>query len=192
MNGIYLGLLWTIYYFLHSALATHSIKDFFKQNVPAIYPHYRFLYTAFAIVNFILLLLLHLITPSELLYNSPHYILIPAAVLFGAGVWVTVISVKGYGLDFFYKDKQAEPENRRLNTTGMNAIVRHPLYFGLILMLAGVFLVAPSWKNLIFIIVTFVYSIIGALIEERKLIDMYGDKYLIYKKRVKMLIPYLF
>jgi protein-S-isoprenylcysteine O-methyltransferase Ste14 len=191
MNAIYLGLLWLVYYFIHSALATNSIKLFFKSKIPAVYPYYRLMYSVFAVINFALLLLLHIITPSRHLFSPRPYFILPAAVFIALGVWVTMMAVKGYGYDFFYKDKQAERSERKLNTSGMNAIVRHPLYFGLILMLAGVFVIAPNWKNVIFILVTIIYSVIGALIEEQKLIEMYGDEYLKYKKKVKMLIPYL-
>ncbi len=192
MNYVYLGFLWVGYYLVHSLLATNRLKKFIEIRLPSIFPYYRVLYSAFATLSFLLLLLFQLRVPSEYLFIPPIYFWLPAFLLIGLGLLVTILSVKGYGMDFFFREKQLPAQEHKLLTSGTNAFVRHPLYFGLILILIGLMLYAPNWKNLIFTIVSTCYAFVGAKIEERKLIVLYGDAYRAYIKNVRMLIPYLF
>src|SRR5262249_14843275 len=71
----------------------------------------------------------------------------------------------------------------QLDTRGPYAFVRHPIYFGWILI---VFL-AP-WMNgtrLVFATVSTFYLAIAVPLEERELVRMYGSTYSDYKRRVR-------
>ena len=188
MNALILGLFWMVYYALHSAMATVSFKRFLRKRLSNLYPYYRAIYSFFAAVNFILLFILHDLAPSDPVYTSKlflHYL--GFAILF-SGIVLMVVAGKNYGLSFFYR----ESDEKTLVKTGMNAFVRHPLYFGVLVALIGFFLAFPYWKNLVFLVVTAIYVIIGSLLEEQKLIDKFGDDYRAYRNEVKMLIPGLF
>ena len=56
-------------------------------------------------------------------------------------------------------------------------------------MLAGYFLWFPSVKNLIFVLVSIFYLVVGSLLEEVKLTNQFGEDYRNYRRKVKMLIP---
>lgn len=189
VNAIYLGVFWLFYFAIHSALATDKLKRFFADKMPLVSGWYRLLYSLFAGVNFGLLFWFHTITPSNTVFitNLPLQIIGGA---FGiAALIIFVVAMSQYDWRFWVTNS-GESQNE-LVTSGLNNFVRHPLYFSMILALVALVLMLPKWKNLIFAVITLLYIIIGALLEERKLINKYGRPYIEYRERVKMLIPYV-
>ena len=75
-----------------------------------------------------------------------------------------------------------------LVTSGLFSISRNPIFLGMILSVAGLFLVTPNALTLIFLILGYVLIQIQIRLEEEFLTKEHGQSYINYKQKVRRLI----
>lgn len=184
---IIMGFHWIIYCVIHSILANNYIKKQAQHYLKMGSPAYRVFYNLFAFVYLLLLAWLHLRKKSPLLFHTTVTSDIIAILLVLAGLGIMFRCVAKYfrqlsGLTTL----PAQPE---LYTGGLHRYVRHPLYLGTFIFLAGLCLYWPFLKNLLVTIIIISYTLVGILLEEKKLIKLFGSAYRDYQHKVPMLIP---
>lgn len=101
-------------------------------------------------------------------------------------IWSRITLGKNWSANIVIK------EDHKLIITGPYSFVRHPIYSGLILIVLGTSLYINGILFFIFTIIFFFGAYYKGYKEEKILINHFGDEYLIYKKKVKALIPFLF
>ncbi len=111
----------------------------------------------------------------------------PALIAVGALLALAGIVSLGRWLTPFPKPLSETP----LRTGGAYALVRHPLYTGILIMACGWSLTMHSLVGLMFDAMLFVFFDRKALREERWLAEKFPD-YIAYRSRVKKLIPWIY
>jgi protein-S-isoprenylcysteine O-methyltransferase len=106
------------------------------------------------------------------------------------GLWIRLRSIYVLHENFSYVVHVGD--EHRLVTTGPYRFVRHPAYTGLILYFAGLALVICDLYSLeIFMAYVGVAVTIRIWREEKRLAARFGDEYRAWKKRTKLLIPWV-
>lgn len=177
---------------LHSWLASLGLKArLAKQAGPAVDRIYRLVYNLVAVLTLLPVLLLPVILVDRDLYRIP----LPWLVLSVAGqllaVLVLLAGLRQTGiLNFIGVCQLIRCEDERQPTlvvTGLYRSVRHPLYTAGLLFIW--LMPVMTWNLLALNIGITIYIVLGALLEERKLLVEYGPEYAKYRQQTPMLIP---
>ncbi len=181
-----------VFYFLvfaviHSLLATDYIKNKIKNRIGNIFRFYRLIY---AIISFLMIIPVFMIWVTYT-SSTPHVYRIPGflrpfflLIRFGA-LGMSIYAAYQVNILEFTGIKQETKS--KLITRGAYGIVRHPLYISGIIML---FTKADmDLLDLTAALLISVYLIIGAFIEERRLLSVFGEQYKKYQQQVSMFIP---
>ena len=114
--------------------------------------------------------------------------------LFGLGWLIVLLSTfmighfELFGLSRVFLHLRGEAESAAsFKTPGFYKYVRHPIMLGFLI----AFWATPTmtYGHLLFAGVTTAYILIALQLEERDLIDFFGDKYREYKRDVSLLVP---
>lgn len=198
VDVLILILLFGLYGYSHSLLASYRFKYFLKEHLGKYIAFYRVFY------NFLALLGLYLIWefgphPSLLIYqlSYPYDIIIYCLQLLSlAGlIWCfKYICFKEFiglsQINRFLKNEYDESELDEIMTfraEGPYKFSRHPIYLFSIM-----FLLFRPEMNLFYLtlFISFViYFYIGSVYEEKKLIKFFGEEYIDYRNRVSRIFP---
>ena len=191
-NGhILLIFFWVIFCLLHSFFADERVKQFFFRLMGRSAPYYRLIYSLFAASSLMAILWFQLDLEGPYLFSFLFFRLTGIVILL-PGLWIMWITIRKYfyelsGVKVFFDDKPGDQSY--LETTGLHSWVRHPLYLGTLLFAWGLFMLFPRLENLIAVVMITAYTLIGIRLEEKKLLNEFGDAYRNYRSKVPMLLP---
>ncbi len=184
----------TAYFILHSVLAAERVKVFLMKNLIPV-KYYRLFYNLLAVILLAPIAWLFFSIKKEMLLENAWFAMPGGVLLLGGLIWIWK-AMQGYDLGeftgLFQLKNGRQPEHTSLNVSGLNRLVRHPLYFGTLLVVWGFFLVLPLDAVLVMAIISTIYLFVGSKLEERKLTQQFGDAYRSYQENVPMLLPFKF
>jgi protein-S-isoprenylcysteine O-methyltransferase Ste14 len=186
-------LLMSLFAVQHSVMARKSFKEWWTQFVPK--PVERSTYSLFAGLTLLLLFWQWRPIPAILwqIDNSAIAAVVTALSFLG---WLTVLSstflinhFELFGLQQVAKNLAGRPmPTPRFRTPLYYQFVRHPIYLGLVVAFWATATMTAG--HLLFAAVTTAYILVGIFLEERDLIELFGDEYRRYRDRVSMLVPW--
>ena len=185
--------LMSIFALQHSVMARKQFKQWWTQFVPKAVERSTYVLLS----NLALILLMWQWRPMPAVVweiADPDIAVTVATVSFGGWVIVFTSTFLINHFELFGLQQVAnnlagrEMPTPRFRTPLYYKFVRHPIYLGFII----AFWAAPTMTvgHLLFAAVTTAYIFVGILLEERDLVDMFGDDYRRYKTRVSMLLPW--
>jgi protein-S-isoprenylcysteine O-methyltransferase Ste14 len=104
---------------------------------------------------------------------------------FAFAVWARLHIGRNWGMPMSLR------QGHELVTSGPYAYVRHPIYTGIMLAMIGSALAVGVLWMLLFVLY-FAYFIVSARIEERMMLAQFPDAYPAYRRRTRMLVPFVF
>jgi protein-S-isoprenylcysteine O-methyltransferase Ste14 len=178
---------------VHSLTAGTMVSDRLKHWIPdrVVEGWYRLAYNAFSLITFAPVIVLIYALPDYVVYSASGFVMILlrlAQLVALAGLAWALVSIDFWrfaglrqALAFMAGASlplKAEP----LSARGIYAVMRHPLYIFSMLFLWAAPVMSFNW--LLFNIGATMYFVIGAIIEERRLVAAFGEQYVHYRNGV--------
>jgi len=175
-------------------MASSYLKNLITTQVPTLNSYYRIIFNLVSSLLLLPVVYYYYQSPVEYLFAAKGIYQIAGSILVIAGIYIVIDGFKNYGTDEFLGTYQIKNHHdfhpTKLNRGGWNEIVRHPLYFGGIILVIGLILIIPTVKLGVTNLLVIGYLYIGTLWEEKKLKSEFGEAYNDYRREVSMLIPF--
>lgn len=196
-NLLLLALLWALWCTLHSLLASSAVTACLRRHLGSHSAWFRLLYNFFALLTIgpLLLWLRTLPYGPVLKWEGPWWWL--RGLLYGLAAWLLLSGAKAYPLGEFLGISQirqrpgrgAAPPGQGLPLVkkGVLGMVRHPWYLAVLILLWARDL-AP--QDIVTGAMLSLYVLIGAWLEEKKLLGEFGEEFRQYRKDVPMFLPW--
>lgn len=191
MTYLFMILSWGIFYFIHTALAASKLKRILESKWPSSYKWYRLFYSILASILFVGILIQAIFLPVEAVYFPGSFSQYAGYMVATGGVIVLLRSIKLISLGSFLglRAEKIDRNKSELVVSGIYSQIRHPLYFGLLAIFLGYFLVSGTIGALIHLGCLIIYLPIGIYFEEKNLVSFFGESYREYQKEVPAFFP---
>jgi len=190
-------LLWISWCALHSFLIDPSVVGYVESNYPRFFVLYRIFYNLFSFVTLLPLCFYSAVNAGDGVFIWTGIGQIFRGFLICCSLALFYGGAKRYDLKSFLGIRQLQERRSRVllgkgqdfSATGVFGMTRHPWYLGSLLFSWSVL---PVYHQKTFAVacILSVYLVVGTLLEERKILKLYGESYSKYQKQVSMLIPW--
>ena len=177
--------LWTLFGIIHSIFASQTIKGLSEKYLPRVNLYYRLIYNFFAAFFTGIITAFTFYAPRYVISDLPTFVNILFYSIQFSGIIFFIIAMRDYDMaDFLGAGNKQDVQ--ALKTTGALGFVRHPFY------LAGLLVIwfrEVTVTSLITNLCLTLYIFIGIKLEEKRLIQQFGQAYRDYQLRVPMIFP---
>jgi len=195
MNYFLIALIWAGYCSLHSYMISIRFTNQMKLVLKSHYAYYRLFYVLISTVLLFPVFYYTGLLKSEVIitYHPPWsyiryaFVICSLLIFFKAFLFdYDSLSFLGFRQIINFRKKIVN-QQEGIKKSGLLGIVRHPMYSATILFLwCQTFRLSDIVANAVLT----AYVIIGTMLEERKLVQEFGNSYIQYQKEVPMLIPF--
>lgn len=189
-------LLWVVWCAMHSILIDPFVTDFINSKFPGLFRYYRLFYNGFSFFTLLPLIVATHVIEGPVIFSWTGYSIIWRGALLAIAFLLFRAGGRHYDLQQFLGTRQARTGDARTLISegddifegGIFAVTRHPWYLGTLLLIWSV-LRDYGLVELFVGTILSIYLVIGCLLEERKILAVYDEKYRDYQQKVSMLFP---
>ena len=176
-------------------MITTTVTDYLKKRLGDRYRFYRLFYSMVSLVTVLPLTYYSISVEGAPIFRWQGSRAIAKYSLLLTSLYLFIAGAGHYRISQFLGIRQIKTgetsptlsECDAFDTAGILSVIRHPWY------IAGIMVVWArdiSLSTLLNNVVINIYFVIGTILEERKLVREFGEKYVEYQRKVSMLFPY--
>jgi protein-S-isoprenylcysteine O-methyltransferase Ste14 len=125
------------------------------------------------------------------IFGRAHWLRLTGLLILVMGLVIRWAAVLNLGSAF--SANVAIRDSQRLRTTGLYRFVRHPSYFGLVLIFLAIGIYSRNWLSLAIAVVPPTVALLYRIrVEEAALREAFGEEYVAYSKTTRRLVPGLY
>jgi len=195
VKHVFVVLLWILWCTLHSTLIATPVTDYLKKKLGDRFRFYRLFFNAASLATLLPVVYYSISIQQAPVFRWEGHLMIVKYLLLATSIALFVAGGRHYSMSQFLgvrqiKTGRANPtlsEYDTVDTSGILRAIRHPWYTASIMVIWAKDISLPT---LLVNVVISAYFIIGTILEERKLLLEFGERYREYQKNVSMFIPY--
>ncbi len=195
VKHLFAVLLWILWCTLHSTLIATPVTDYMKKKLGDRFRFYRLFFNAVSLATLIPVAYYSISIQQAPVFGWEGHLVIVKYLLLATSISLFVAGGRHYSLSQFFGIRQIKTgqanhslsEDDTFDASGILCAIRHPWYTASIIVVWASDISLSTFLNNI---VISAYFVIGTILEERKLLLEFGEKYREYQKNVSMFIPY--
>jgi len=194
VKHVFAVLFWILWCTLHSTLIATPVTDYMKKRLVDRFRFYRLFFNAASLITLLPVVYYSMSIRQAPVFRWESHLMMAKYLLLATSITLFVAGGRHYSMSQFLGVRQirtgrANPglsEHGTFNTSGILSAIRHPWYTASIMV---IWAREISLSTLLVNMVISAYLIIGTILEERKLLLEFGERYREYQKNVSMFIP---